>query len=177
MSFQVLEDVLPQHLLNYEDLYEGYTALFGKVNYDALGGILNDDTRSLLHGLLEFNPEARLGYNPDNMKIGHDALMNHPFFGSIDWALLEAKQLPPPYIPTEEMLDVMRQENVESKSLTELLRDANKDYWCEEFNAPSTVFYPDFGPNYNGKMSIRSEDQYYFRKWNYVNPNLSIRAI
>lgn len=50
---------------------------------------------SLLSGLLVKNPAKRLGCGPR----GIQEIKEHPFFGSIDWGLLEAGYLDAPFIP------------------------------------------------------------------------------
>lgn len=55
---------------------------------------LSLDARSLLRGLLCRNPSTRLGAHGGGMQV-----RAHPFFGSIDWALLEVKKVQPPYTP------------------------------------------------------------------------------
>ncbi|KAF0286950.1 Atypical protein kinase C [Amphibalanus amphitrite] len=51
---------------------------------------------SILKGFLNKNPGERLGCHPET---GFQDIVNHPFFKSIDWELLEARQLIPPYVP------------------------------------------------------------------------------
>ena len=69
------------------------------------------------------------------MQSGFDALMNHTFFSSIDWPLLESKQLSPPYIPHNETLECISNKSVYiPKSLPQLLKEINKFHWAEEFN-------------------------------------------
>ena len=51
------------------------------------------------------NPAKRLGCGPG----GEDAILAHPFFGSIDWKALEEKKVTPPFKP-----------NVVSNSLREI---------------------------------------------------------
>ena len=110
------------------------------------------------------------------MKAGHDALMNHAFFSNIDWTLLESKQVPPPYIPKEEILEIMREHSTAvPKTISEILREANKNNWCEEFDpAPplkGATTTPDTG-NKRFQVKIRKAEQYYFKKWIYVHPEL-----
>jgi serum/glucocorticoid-regulated kinase 2 len=52
---------------------------------------LDNDTKSLLAGLLERDPSKRLG----------DAavIKTHPYFKSIDWDKILRKEIKPPYIP------------------------------------------------------------------------------
>jgi len=51
---------------------------------------------SILKGFLNKNPADRLGCNRES---GFVEIMTHAFFKTIDWALLEQKQIPPPYRP------------------------------------------------------------------------------
>jgi len=50
----------------------------------------------ILKGFLNKNPADRLGCHRDS---GFGEIMNHPFFKTIEWAMLEQKQIPPPYRP------------------------------------------------------------------------------
>jgi len=51
---------------------------------------------SILKGFLNKNPADRLGCHRDS---GFTEIMTHPFFKTIEWELLEQKQIPPPYRP------------------------------------------------------------------------------
>jgi len=51
---------------------------------------------SILKGFLNKNPADRLGCNREG---GFMEIMAHPFFKTIEWELLEQKQIPPPYRP------------------------------------------------------------------------------
>uniref|UniRef100_A0A2S2PS44 Protein kinase C n=1 Tax=Schizaphis graminum TaxID=13262 RepID=A0A2S2PS44_SCHGA len=51
---------------------------------------------SVLKGFLNKNPVDRLGCNRDT---GFYDIITHPFFKSIDWEMLEQKQVSPPYKP------------------------------------------------------------------------------
>lgn len=51
---------------------------------------------SVLKGFLNKNPVDRLGCHP---QTGFDDIVNHPFFKSIEWTLLEEKRVTPPYRP------------------------------------------------------------------------------
>lgn len=50
---------------------------------------------SILKGFLNKNPVDRLGCS----EAGFGEIMTHQFFKSIEWELLEQKQIPPPYLP------------------------------------------------------------------------------
>jgi atypical protein kinase C iota type len=52
--------------------------------------------QSVLKGFLNKNPAERLGCQ---LETGFSDITNHPFFKSIDWEMLEAKQVTPPYKP------------------------------------------------------------------------------
>ncbi|KAA8904308.1 hypothetical protein TRICI_005534 [Trichomonascus ciferrii] len=65
---------------------------FGKVRFpkDALSA----EGRNFVKGLLNRNPKHRLGAVDDARE-----LRRHPFFADIDWDLLMAKKIPPPFKP------------------------------------------------------------------------------
>ncbi|XP_064643227.1 protein kinase C iota type-like isoform X2 [Lineus longissimus] len=52
---------------------------------------------SILKGFLNKTPTERLGCHP---QTGFADIQSHPFFRSINWEMLENKQIPPPYKPT-----------------------------------------------------------------------------
>ena len=189
----ILLSMFPLHVDHFDNYQEAFVSFFGKVDYDIHDKILNEATRSILHGLLEFNAENRLGYNADDIKAGHVALMNHAFFSGIDWTLLESKQVPPPYIPKEETLEILHNDHFLPRTLPELLREAGKGSWCEEFNCTSSISSSNNPNNSNNpniphipspaqspkpnkqskiQMRIHTEDQLYFQQWYYVNPRV-----
>ncbi|XP_027238978.2 uncharacterized protein aPKC isoform X1 [Penaeus vannamei] len=51
---------------------------------------------SILRGFLNKNPVDRLGCHPET---GFTDIVTHPFFKTIDWEMLEQRQVPPPYRP------------------------------------------------------------------------------
>ncbi|KAK4320370.1 hypothetical protein Pmani_008785 [Petrolisthes manimaculis] len=51
---------------------------------------------SILKGFLNKNPVDRLGCHPET---GFTDIINHPFFKTILWDMLEQRQVPPPYRP------------------------------------------------------------------------------
>lgn len=58
---------------------------------------ISPDARSLLTGLLTREPASRLGVN------GAEEIKKHPFFSkTIDWDLLMAKKIQPPFKPSVE---------------------------------------------------------------------------
>ena len=111
-------------------------------------------------------------YNKDEIKAGHAALMAHPFFEGLDWKLLELKQLEPPYVPVNETLDVLNENNRPVKPLTivDILTEADHGKWCDEF-IPRIETFASLSPT-KYRLAIKEEEQIYFRMWNYVNPKL-----
>lgn len=59
--------------------------------------IFSKDAVTLLTGLLQKRPEHRLGCGDK----GIEEIKEHPFFEAIDWGLLEAGYLDPPFIPNK----------------------------------------------------------------------------
>lgn len=56
---------------------------------------ISNEAKSLLSGLLEKNPQKRLGGGPEDVK----EIMNHPFFACINWNDLVNKRIVPPFKP------------------------------------------------------------------------------
>ncbi|KAJ1806037.1 hypothetical protein LPJ75_005155, partial [Coemansia sp. RSA 2598] len=56
------------------------------------------DCISAMRGFLQKDPTQRLGCGAN----GLDSIKSHPFFASINWPLLEAKQLDPPFAPSSD---------------------------------------------------------------------------
>ncbi|CAA7268655.1 unnamed protein product [Cyclocybe aegerita] len=55
------------------------------------GDNVDDDTKDFLERMLEKDPRDRL-------MISYE-IPNHPYFASIDWPLMEARLVPPPWVP------------------------------------------------------------------------------
>lgn len=56
---------------------------------------ISSEAKSLLSGLLEKNPQKRLGGGFNDVK----EIMVHPFFASINWTDLVNKKIVPPFKP------------------------------------------------------------------------------
>lgn len=57
---------------------------------------VSQDCLSALNGLLERDPDFRLGCSQDG---GFAALMAHPWFSTLDWEGLQSKQVAPKFVP------------------------------------------------------------------------------
>ncbi|KAJ9115807.1 hypothetical protein QFC22_004948 [Naganishia vaughanmartiniae] len=79
-----------------EDVQQMYKNIcFGKIRFPR--GVIGEDGKQFVKGLLNRNPKHRLGAERDAAE-----LKEHPFFKSIDWNLLANKQITPPFKPVVE---------------------------------------------------------------------------
>ncbi|GAA6026693.1 hypothetical protein JCM10207_005542, partial [Rhodosporidiobolus poonsookiae] len=65
---------------------------FGKVKFPR--GVIGEDGKQFVKGLLNRNPKHRLGAQRDAAE-----LKEHAFFKAIDWDLLAQRKIPPPFKP------------------------------------------------------------------------------
>lgn len=80
----------PFYADNTQQMYKNIA--YGKVRFPK--EVLSTEGRSFVKGLLNRNPKHRLGAINDARE-----LKAHPFFQDIDWNLLRAKNIPPPFKP------------------------------------------------------------------------------
>lgn len=80
----------PFYADNTQQMYKNIA--FGKVRFPK--EVLSPEGRSFVKGLLNRNPKHRLGAVNDARE-----LKEHPFFQDVDWKLLRAKTIPPPFKP------------------------------------------------------------------------------
>ncbi|GEQ71493.1 hypothetical protein JCM33374_g5177 [Metschnikowia sp. JCM 33374] len=80
----------PFYADNTQQMYKNIA--FGKVRFPK--EVLSAEGRSFVKGLLNRNPKHRLGAINDARE-----LKEHPFFQDVDWKLLRAKNIPPPFKP------------------------------------------------------------------------------
>ncbi|KAI0921773.1 hypothetical protein AcW2_006648 [Taiwanofungus camphoratus] len=79
-----------------EDTQQMYKNIcFGKIRFPK--GVINEEGKQFVKGLLNRNPKHRLGAQRDA-----EELKEHPFFKSIDWVALSRKQVTPPFKPSVE---------------------------------------------------------------------------
>ena len=172
-----IQTKLEVYLKIFEFYHQAFRALFGTVNYDVCSGLLTQDTRSILQGLLGFRADSRLGYSSSNLQSAQAELMNHPFFATIDWVSLELRQVNPPYIPHAEYIkqDALLA-NQSHQTLTQILASRpGTQSWIEEFELQSnaSIFH---NLSYSSRISalnIDPTDQHYFRNWSYFTPSTS----
>ena len=189
-SYEFIQSVFPVLLAKHKSYHSAFLEFFGEIEYNY--DVLTDVCKDFLKRLLKFDADARLGYNKTNSMMGHNDLMNHPFFSSIDWSLLELKQIAPCYIPETEILSIMTnkdkdKESVVPVSLNTFLEEHGKAHWVEDgkpinsiITVPSTSVDRNriAGPTAQdimrrkARMIVKNEDQHFFRMWNYVNPKL-----
>jgi len=58
-------------------------------------GLFSSDARALISGMLQKDPDLRLGSGP---RDGHD-IREQKWFAPIDWKKLEAREIKPPFVP------------------------------------------------------------------------------
>lgn len=76
-----------------EDVQQMYKNIcFGRIKFPR--GVIGEDGKQFVKGLLNRNPKNRLGAQRDTAE-----LKEHPFFKSIDWDALGKKQITPPFKP------------------------------------------------------------------------------
>ncbi|GLB33573.1 putative protein kinase C terminal domain [Lyophyllum shimeji] len=79
-----------------EDTQQMYKNIcFGKIRFPK--GVIGEDGKQFVKGLLNRNPNHRLGASRDAAE-----LKEHPFFKMIDWEALARKQVTPPFKPVVE---------------------------------------------------------------------------
>lgn len=100
--------------------------------------------QSVLKGFLNKNQYERLGCHPET---GFNDIMTHPFFKSIDWDLLEEKQVTPPYKPKIE-------------------NERDLEHFDPQFTNEPVQLTPD------DENAVAKIDQSEFEGFEYVNPLL-----
>jgi serine/threonine kinase 32 len=68
---------------------------------------ISDAGRKALKGLLEYEEKARLGARPKGKGI--EDVKRHKWFSSLDWKALEVKEAQPPFVPTVNQLQTLKQ--------------------------------------------------------------------
>ncbi|KAH8085250.1 kinase-like domain-containing protein [Filobasidium floriforme] len=121
-----------------EDVQQMYKNIcFGKIRFPR--GVIGDDGKQFVKGLLNRNPKHRLGAERDAAE-----LKEHPFFKSIDWRLLAAKQITPPFKPMVESDESVS--NFDPLFTSSDLRDVPFDWSASD----DTLMSGSVGHSYNG---------------------------
>ncbi|KAK4704769.1 serine/threonine protein kinase SCH9, partial [Phenoliferia sp. Uapishka_3] len=107
-----------------EDTQQMYKLIcFGKVKFPR--GVIGEDGKQFVKGLLNRNPKHRLGATRDA-----EELKEHAFFSSIDWDALAARAIAPPfkpYVESDESVANFDPEFTEANLLDEAPHDVNFD--------------------------------------------------
>jgi serine/threonine protein kinase len=137
-----MDDALEGTLLQQYNAATKYAVLFEDVDYSHPEIAGNPEAKSFMSKLLTVDEAQRLGYGPK----GSAEIKAHPFFSTIDWALLEKAKLTPPYFPPLPEQDPM---TAVYGSLAECVHEVGKPNW----------------------MKPRKSDhlQRYFSTWNYTS--------
>eukprot|EP00475_Leptophrys_vorax_P030243 TRINITY_DN4518_c0_g1_i2.p1 TRINITY_DN4518_c0_g1~~TRINITY_DN4518_c0_g1_i2.p1 ORF type:complete len:204 (-),score=59.24 TRINITY_DN4518_c0_g1_i2:48-659(-) len=82
-----------------------------------LSNLISKEARSFLTGVMEPNPEKRLGCG----KEGWEEVKRHPWFKSISWEAVSKKEVRPPFVPSSANYGAENFENTQAMN-EELLR-------------------------------------------------------
>ncbi|OCT75984.1 hypothetical protein XELAEV_18031171mg [Xenopus laevis] len=93
---------------------------------------ISEDALDLLFKLLEKNPHRRLG----SSKKGAQDVMNHVFFKDIDWTAMLERKVDPPFVPAQQLEDVVSQGASKTPELSPayiknespFIQEANEDF-------------------------------------------------
>jgi serine/threonine protein kinase len=85
-------------------------------------------TQDFIRLLLEVSEVRRLGYGPN----GYEHVMKHPYFNEINWDLLTAKRVEPPFLPTESVVGEIPLYDC----FAEMMESEGKLPWLEKYVSP-----------------------------------------
>ncbi|TIA68992.1 hypothetical protein E3P91_03831 [Wallemia ichthyophaga] len=105
MLYEMLAGITPFWASNHSDMY--VRVLHDDLNFGD-ERYMDQDTKSLLRGLLQKNPELRLC---------EPRIKRHPYFGMLDWNHISAKRYIPPYIPPTNPEDHLDTQNFDETFL------------------------------------------------------------
>jgi hypothetical protein len=124
--------------------------------------LISPRTRALLEGLMQADPNKRLG---SEAMGGIEALKAHPYFSDIDWERLARQELSPPFQPDPR--------EVHAHSIGEV--GGEEDFFLEEeARRESTVQRKSTtSPHSDSPLSSHSaEEDPFWADFTYVNPSL-----
>jgi len=97
---------------------------------------MSPDAKALIHQLLRVKSELRFGCRGRGAKD----VMGHDFFVKLDWAALEARRLPPPFVPDisgpTDVSHFVAQAAPDDSMFDRNLDASHNDGWDTEFGAP-----------------------------------------
>ncbi|KAF8333327.1 Pkinase-domain-containing protein [Amanita rubescens] len=132
-----------------EDTQQMYKNIcFGKIRFPK--GVICEDGKQFVKGLLNRNPKHRLGAQRDA-----EELKVHPFFKTIDWKALYLKQVTPPFKPVVESDESTNnfdpeftsadiESDIANMDLDE--EDPSEDWVSQSIAAPSGFVHTPNGP-------------------------------
>ncbi|BGP46733.1 hypothetical protein JCM10450v2_002581 [Rhodotorula kratochvilovae] len=89
LLYEMLAGVTPFWADDHATMYR--RVLHDKLTFDEASRQFDDDTKSLLRGMLQRDPLLR---------ITHARMVRHPYFGMISWEYIRLKRYQPPFVPT-----------------------------------------------------------------------------
>lgn len=89
LLYEMLAGITPFFADDHPTMYR--RVLQDELTFDEAPQCFDDDTKSLLRGMLQRNPSLR---------ITHSRMVRHPYFSMITWAFIREKRYVPPFVPT-----------------------------------------------------------------------------
>jgi serine/threonine protein kinase len=188
MTYDKLIKTFPSLLKDAANYKEAFQSVFGEVNYNV--SKLNEPSRLFIKGLLQFDASKRLG-NMDgqqsyvtpssyaqNVMTKYNSIREHIFFKDLDWGLLETKQLPPPYLPLVESVEVGEANKLSDffapgMTLNECLVASNKGDWISSELSDPRVFKEESqrlrAEANRVKYMVTDDMNQYFVEWNHCS--------
>ncbi|KAK6089971.1 hypothetical protein P3W45_001017 [Vairimorpha bombi] len=93
-------------------------------------GILDDNTRDLITGLLNKNPEFRLGFGEE----GINRIKNHPYFSGVNWNDIFRKKINPEFKPGRSIFNFEAEITDDLILLSDSVENNINDYQFSSFN-------------------------------------------
>merc|ERR1712232_567772 len=91
LTYEMLTGLPPYYTKDREKLFDRIRR--GELSYPTY---VTANAKDLLQRMLLRNPDQRLGGGAR----GQEDIKGHPFFAGLDWAAVYAKQIPPPFVPS-----------------------------------------------------------------------------
>ncbi len=125
-----------------------YAVLFDEVDFSTLTDY--PEVCDFISRLLDVDERTRLGAGSQ----GHLHIHNHAVFNGLDWKLLAAKKLRPPFLPDHKTVDPFARPRY--SSLEDMIKELDKKDWLSNG-----------GP-------LKREVQRYFDGWDYSSPGATL---